>query len=181
MREQADTRPGRTTESESMADLGMMLAFALVLAYAESLLLFTFGIPGVKLGLANLAVVLTLYRTGARGAFLVSMLRIVLSGFLFGNLYGILYSLAGGLLSFLAMYLAKRAKCFSLSGVSIAGGVFHNIGQIAVAAFVVETKGLYYYLPFLLAAGVVTGFLIGMVSGQVLRRLPGSRTERNEL
>lgn len=181
MREQADTGPGRTTESGSMADLGMMLAFALVLAYVESLLPFTFGIPGVKLGLANLAVVLTLYRAGARQAFLVSMLRIVLSGFLFGNLYGILYSLAGGLLSFQAMYLAKKTKCFSLSGVSIAGGVFHNIGQIAVAAFVVETKGLYYYLPFLLAAGVATGFLIGMVSGQVLRRLPGSRTEKNEL
>ena len=181
MTERADRKDGRATESGGPADLGLMLAFALILAYAESLLPFTFGIPGVKLGLANLAVLLTLYRTGARQALLVSMLRIVLNGFVFGNLYGILYSLAGGLLSFLAMYLAKKTKCFSLLGVSIAGGVFHNTGQIAVAAFVVETKGLYYYLPFLLAAGVVTGFLIGMVSGQVLRRLPGSKTEKKEL
>ena len=118
------------------------------------------------------SVVLLLYRSGVRRAFWIDLLRILLNGFLFGNLYGILYSLAGGLLSFLVMAAAKETERFrfglSVTGVSIAGGVFHNAGQIAVAAFVVETAGLYYYLPPLLAAGAGTGFLIGLVSERIL-------------
>lgn len=153
------------------AYLGMILAFALILGYVESLIPFSFGVPGMKLGLANLAVLLTLYQSGTGEAFLIDLLRIVLSGFLFGNLYGILYSLAGGILSFAAMVFAKRTGRLSICGVSIAGGVFHNVGQISVAAFVVETKGLYYYMPPLLIAGVVTGFLIGVLSGQIVDRL----------
>ena len=149
----------------------MVLAFALILGYIESLIPFSFGIPGIKLGLANLAVLITLYRSGAKEAILVDLLRIVLSGFLFGNLYSILYSLAGGMLSFAAMVFARKTRRLSIYGVSITGGIFHNIGQIGVAAFVVETKGLYYYMPFLLIAGVVTGFLIGMLSKQIMGRL----------
>lgn len=166
-----DTVSGSFSAKET-AYLGMMLAFALILGYAESLLPFSFGIPGIKLGLPNLAVVLLLYRSGVRRAFWIDLLRILLNGFLFGNLYGILYSLAGGLLSFLVMVAAKETGRFrfglSVTGVSIAGGVFHNAGQIAVAAFVVETAGLYYYLPPLLAAGAGTGFLIGLVSERIL-------------
>ena len=124
---------------------GMMLAFALILGYVETLIHMPIGIPGIKLGL-------TLYQSGVRKAFLIDVLRIFLSGFLFGSLYGILYSLAGGLLSFLVMAAAKKLRCFGISGVSMAGGVFHNVGQIAMAAFVVETRGLYYYLPPLLIA-----------------------------
>lgn len=174
MRERkSDVAPGSSSAKET-AYLGMMLAFALILGYVESLLPLSFGIPGVKLGLPNLAVVLLLYRAGVRRAFWVDLLRILLNGFLFGNLYGILYSLAGGLLSFFVMAAAKGTKRFpfgfSVTGVSIAGGVFHNVGQIAVAAFVVETAGLYYYLPPLLAAGVGTGFLIGLVSERILIR-----------
>ena len=153
------------------AFLGMVLAFALILGYIESLIPFSFGIPGIKLGLANLAVLITLYRSGAKEAILVDLLRIVLSGFLFGNLYSILYSLAGGMLSFAAMVFARKTRRLSIYGVSITGGIFHNIGQIGVAAFVMETKGLYYYMPFLFIAGVVTGFLIGMLSKQIMGRL----------
>lgn len=153
---------------------GMLLAFALILGYVETLIPFSFGIPGIKLGLANLAVLLALYLTGAKEAFCLDVLRIVLSGFLFGNMYSILYSLAGGIVSFAAMCIVKKAKLFGISGVSMTGGIFHNIGQLMVAAFVVETKGIFYYLPPLLAAGVVTGFLIGAVSVQILGRLfPG--------
>ena len=152
---------------------GMMLAFALILGYVETLIPMPIGIPGIKLGLANLAVLLTLYQSGVRKAFLIDVLRIFLSGFLFGSLYGILYSLAGGLLSFLVMAAAKKLRCFGISGVSMAGGVFHNVGQIAMAAFVVETRGLYYYLPPLLIAGVITGFLNGTLGGQILSRIPG--------
>lgn len=149
----------------------MFLAFALILGYVEMLIPISFGIPGMKLGLANLAVLLALYRFGIKEAFLIDILRIVLSGFLFGNLYGILYSLAGGILSFLIMTLAKKTGRFGMSGVSMAGGVFHNIGQLAVAALVVETKGIFYYLPPLLVAGVITGFLIGMLAQQIWNRI----------
>ncbi len=149
----------------------MLLAFALILGYVETLIPFTFGIPGIKLGLANLAVVLALYLSGGREAFLIDILRIVLGGFLFGNMYSILYSMAGGLLSFFLMLLLKRTGRFGIPGVSMAGGVSHNIGQLIVAAFVVETKGLFYYMPILLAAGLLTGFLIGALSVGVLPRV----------
>ena len=105
------------------AFLGMVLAFALILGYIESLIPFSFGIPGIKLGLANLAVLITLYRSGAKEAILVDLLRIVLSGFLFGNLYSILYSLAGGMLSFAAMVFARKTRRLSIYGVSITGGI----------------------------------------------------------
>lgn len=151
----------------------MLLAFALILGYVETLIPFSFGIPGIKLGLANLAVLLALCLIGTKEAFLIDVLRIVLSGFLFGNMYSILYSLAGGLLSFFVMYLAKKTHRLGIPGVSVSGGIFHNIGQLAVAAFVVETKGIFYYLPPLLISGVVTGLLIGIVSDQVLYRIRG--------
>lgn len=150
--------------------MGMFLAAALILGYVESLIPFFFGIPGMKLGLANLAVVLVLYGAGTKEAFLIDMLRIILGGFLFGNLYSILYSMAGGILSFFVMLLLKKTRQFGIAGVSIAGGVSHNIGQLAIAVLVVETKGLFYYMPPLLAAGTVTGLLIGILAEQILRR-----------
>lgn len=149
----------------------MFLAFALILSYVEALLPFSFGIPGIKLGLANLAVLLVLYRLGIKEAFLTDILRIILNGFLFGNLYSIIYSMAGGVLSFLVMSTLKKTKRFSIVGVSMAGGVFHNIGQLFVAAFVVETIGIFYYIPPLLIAGIVTGLLIGLLSQQILARV----------
>lgn len=163
------------------AYLGMMLAFALILGYAESLLPLSFAIPGIKLGLPNLAVLLVLYRSGTKNAFIIAVLRIALSGFLFGSLYSILYSLAGGLVSFLMMICMKKTGRFGISGVSLAGGVTHNIGQLAVAAFVVETGGLFYYLPPLLVAGVVTGLLNGIVAGQIQRRLAGRSTDDDRM
>ena len=99
------------------------------------------------------------------------MTRVVLAGFLFGNLFGILYGLAGAVLSLAAMESLKLRSSFSVVGVSIAGGVSHNIGQLIVAMIVVETYQVGYYLPVLLAAGVVTGALIGIVCREVLRRI----------
>ena len=147
-------------------ELGFFLALALILGYVESLIPFSFGIPGIKLGLPNLIVVLLLYQGegNAKEALLVNMLRIVLSGFLFSNLYTILYALAGALLSFVAMIAGKRLNCFSMIGVSVLGGVFHNIGQIAVAMFVVKTFYVGYYLPFLIVAGTVTGAVLGVAA-----------------
>lgn len=128
---------------DKVAYLGVFLALALICSYVESLIPFYFGIPGVKLGLTNIVVVLMLYCVGTKEAFAISMLRIVLAGFLFGNLFSILYSLAGGMFSFLVMYLLKRTGKLGVLPVSVAGGMSHNIGQIAVAAFVVENINIF--------------------------------------
>lgn len=153
------------------AVLSMLTGFALMLSYVESLILLTPGIPGIKIGLANLAVVLCLYLYGWREALLVNFARVLLSAFLFGNMYGMLYSLAGALVSFAAMALSKRAGCFSAVGVSVFGGVFHNIGQLLMAIAVVWTIQVGYYLPWLMAAGCVTGIFIGFTAMEVMRHV----------
>ena len=126
-------------KTRKIAYLGVFLALALILSYVESLIPFYFGIPGVKLGLTNLIVVVMLYCTGTKEAFGVSVARILLAGFLFGNLFSILYSLAGGVLSFIVMCLLKKTGRFHVISVSVTGGISHNIGQLIAAAFVVET------------------------------------------
>lgn len=162
----------RKTTYRKAAYLGMYLAAALILSYVESLIPFSFGIPGIKLGLANLIVVLMLYLAGWQEALLVSILRIVLSGAMFGNLFGILYGLSGGLLSFLVMALLVRSDRFHVVTVSICGGVAHNAAQLAVAAWLVDSYYVIYYMPVLLIAGIVTGTLVGIVSREAGRRLP---------
>lgn len=153
--------------------LGVLLAFALILSYVESLIPFYFGIPGVKLGLANLAIVLVLYMYGIKDAFLLNLMRVLLAGFMFGNMFMILYSLAGAVCSMGSMYLFKKTDRFSILGVSMSGGIFHNIGQVAVAVFVTQTAGVVYYLPVLLISGVVTGWCIGILAGRMLRYTNG--------
>ncbi len=167
------------------AELGLMLALALILSYVESMIPFSFGIPGIKLGLPNLIVLLLLYEKpntgGEREALLVNVLRIVLSGFLFSNLYTILYALAGAAFSFAAMALGRRTKRFSMIGVSVLGGVFHNVGQLLVAMAVVETLAVAYYVPFLIVAGTVTGAVLGIAGTTLLpylRRLEEEREQR---
>ncbi len=150
------------------AESGLFLAVALILSYVESLIPFSFGIPGIKLGLPNLIVVLLLYRGEAGRAVVVNVLRILLSGFLFGNLFAIFYAMAGAVCSFSAMAIGKRAGCFSIAGVSVLGGVFHNIGQIVVAMAVVETFYVGYYMPFLILAGTVTGAVLGIAAMELL-------------
>lgn len=154
------------------AFLSVMIAFTLILSYIEYLVPFYFGAPGIKLGLANFIIVLMLYRFGWKEALAVNGIRIILSGFLFGNLFAIMYSIAGAMISFLFMLIIKKIKGFSILGVSICGGVTHNIGQLLIAMFVVQTKGVLYYIPVLLIGGVITGLLIGILASQVLKRLP---------
>ncbi|MCH5262583.1 MAG: Gx transporter family protein [Lachnospiraceae bacterium] len=154
--------------TKKIAQLGLFLALALILAYVEFLIPLSFGIPGIKLGLPNLIVVILLYRNNTKEALLINILRIVLSGFLFSNLYTILYALAGALFSFIAMMIGRRMRCFSVIGVSVLGGVFHNIGQIIVAMIVVNTVYVGYYVPFLIVAGTVTGALLGFVAMELI-------------
>lgn len=159
------------------AYFGVFTALALIFSYVETFIPIPFGIPGVKLGLANLMIVIMLYKGTAKEACLLSVVRILLSGFLFGSLFSILYSLAGGMFSLAVMIGLKRRKKYSVIGVSIAGGVFHNIGQLIVAMAVVETLSVGYYVPVLLVAGCVTGALIGIVSEAVLKRTANIRLE----
>lgn len=156
------------------AYLGLFLALALICSYVESLIPFSFGIPGVKLGLTNIVVILMLYEMGWKDALMISVLRIFLAGLLFGNMFSILYSLAGGLLSFLSMVVLKRSGKFKIISISAAGGVTHNLGQIVMAAVIVENKNLFYYFPLLFLAGIVTGIFIGIVAQEIRLRLPRS-------
>jgi len=152
--------------------MALFTALAMIFSYLEFLLPIPLPFPGIKLGLANLAIVVPLYLWGFFPALAISLLRLFLVGITFGSLATILYSLFGALLSLTVMAGLKKWNLFSVTGVSIAGGVCHNIGQLAAAALIVENTRLFYYLPVLLAAGALTGFAIGAVSAQVLKRLP---------
>ena len=158
----------KNKKAKSIAVFALMIALAFTLSYLESLLPFSIGIPGVKLGLANLVVVVALYTLGEKQALPIAIIRILLAGFTFGNTYSLIYSLCGGLLSFAVMCIAKRTK-LSETGVSVAGGVSHNIGQLAAAAVLMGTAKIAYYLPVLLIAGLITGFLIGILSTKIIK------------
>ena len=153
------------------AVFGVFTALALIFSYVELLIPINFGIPGAKLGLANLVIVIVLYKTDWKEALLLSVVRIILAGFLFGNLFGILYSLAGGILSLAVMTLLKKTGAFSVIGVSMAGGVSHNVGQLIIAMLVVETYAVGYYLTVLLITGLITGTLIGIAGREMLKRI----------
>ena len=153
------------------AYFGVFTALALILSYVEMLIPVSFGIPGAKLGLANLIIVVMLYKTDWKEALLLSVVRIVLAGFIFGNMFSILYSLAGGVLSLAVMAGLKRTGSFGVAGVSVAGGVSHNVGQLLAAAWVTGTAGVFSYLPVLLAAGSLAGVAVGAAAGMVIRRI----------
>ncbi|MCI8375364.1 MAG: Gx transporter family protein [Lachnospiraceae bacterium] len=157
--------------SKKTAVYGMLIALAFLLSYVETLIPFSFPIPGIKLGLANLVVLVALYSLGIRGAFAVSMVRILLSGLTFSSLSVMLYSLSGGLLSFFVMAAVRHSASFSITGVSVLGGVAHNLGQLSVAVWVVKSPALLFYLPALLIAGTVAGALIGLLGGLVTERI----------
>ncbi|MBP3727600.1 MAG: Gx transporter family protein [Pseudobutyrivibrio sp.] len=158
-------------KTKRIACLGLFIALAFVLSYVEYLLPLNIGIPGAKVGLANLVVMVALYTLGKKDAALLSVVRVVLVGFTFGNLAMMLYSMAGALLSFVVMLIAKRTKLFSIAGVSVLGGVFHNVGQIIVAMFALETASLLYYLPFLIVIGTISGIVIGVISSMITVRV----------
>lgn len=158
-----------------VAVFGVFTSLALILSYVELLIPINFGIPGMKLGLANLLVVILLYKGCPRDALLLSVIRILLSGLIFRNMFSIFYSLGGGLLSLAVMVFLKKTGQFTVAGISIGGGASHNVGQLLVAMFVVQTYQVGYYLPVLLIAGVITGAVIGILSAEVLKRTQSIR------
>lgn len=157
---------------KSVALLGICSALAMVLSYLESLIPLSFAIPGIKLGLANIAIVFVLYKLGAKEAVIVSLVRIVWVAILFGNALTLAYSAAGAVLSLTAMILLKRTERFSTVGVSVIGGILHNTGQILVAMMVMETAQIVYYLPVLCISGIAAGVAVGLVSAVLVKRVP---------
>lgn len=149
--------------------LGMLIALALVFGYLETLIPVSIGIPGVKLGLANLVTMVALYTLDAKSAWLVLLCRVVLSSMLFGNLTMLLYSLAGAVVSLTAMLCIRRIACFSVMGVCIVGGVMHNMGQLLAARLVVDNRTIWYYFPVLCIAGMLCGGLIGILAGMIIQ------------
>lgn len=150
--------------SSKVAQYGLFAALAILMGYVEMLIPLPLLVPGMKLGLANVIIVIVLYHMDTKSAFFISLVRVLMSGLLFQGFAGLLYSLAGALLSLAVMALLKKTGKVSITGVSVMGGVFHNVGQIIVAAAVVGNIKMAYYLPFLLVTGVVTGFVIGAVA-----------------
>lgn len=156
---------------EKTAYFGVFAALAIIFGYIEVIFPFHVGIQGVKLGIANLVIVIVLYKMGNRASVAISVIRIIVSGFLFSNAFSILYSLAGSILSLIVMAFLKKKSWFSVYGVSVAGGVMHNMGQLIMAAIVTQTVNIFYYIPVLLAAGAIAGLVIGILSSEMLRHL----------
>lgn len=161
----------RKLDTKNIAVMGLCLCLALILSYVETLIPFSIGIPGIKLGLANAAIVFVLYYIGDWQGAVINILRVLLSGLIFGNMYSIIYSMSGAILSTAVMILIKRLTSLSPISVSAAGGVTHNIGQLIAAAITVENIRILYYVPVLVVAGIIFGLLVGAVVYQILKRL----------
>ena len=156
---------------KKVAYYGVFAALAVIIAYIERLIPIPIPVPGIKLGLANVVIVIILYAFNPRWAISISVLRVVLVSLLFSGVSGAMFALSGAILSFVVMHIVKRAKLFGVVGVSVTGGVTHGIAQIGVAAIIVQTPGLMFYTPVLIIAGVLTGVLIGYTAGFALKSL----------
>lgn len=158
-------------KTKKLAVCAVLAAVGLIFSYVEALIPFSPGLPGVKPGFANIVVVFALYRFGGSYALAVNVVRIALAGLLFGSPFSALYALAGGTVSLGAMILVRKAGIFSVTGTSMAGGVFHNLAQLLVAACVVQTVQVISYLPVLIFSGVAAGIFNGIIAQLCLDRL----------
>jgi len=150
---------------------GILVSLAFIASYIEVLIPFNFHIPGMKLGLANIAVLIALYTGGEKAGITVSIIRIILVGLTFGNPYSAIYGLSGGVMSLAVMIVLKKTDFFGMTGVSMAGGVAHNIGQLLCAMILLKLPAVFTYLSYLILVGTVTGALIGIIDEEVLKRL----------
>ena len=158
-------------KTKKIAVLALAIAPAMILSFVESQIPAFVAIPGVKIGLANIAVVFVLYKLGWKEAVLISLVRVVMVSMLFGTLVSLFYSVAGAVLSLTGMVLLKKTGLFSTVAVSVTGGVLHNVGQILMACLLLETNVIVYYLPFLILSGVIAGVVIGVVSAIMVNRV----------
>ena len=158
-------------KTKKVAFLGMCIALSMILSFVESQIPPLAAVPGVKMGLPNIVMVFMLYKVGAKETAIVSILRVILVGILFGTPLSMIYSLVGAALSLIGMILLKKTNLFAPITVSVAGGILHNIGQIATACIVMETAQIAYYLPVLFISGTIAGILIGLTAAMILKRL----------
>lgn len=158
-------------KSKRIAELGLMIALAFVLSYLESLIPLQLGIPGAKLGLANIVTLIAIARLGLKDAMAVAVARAILSGITFGSLYSMLFSLAGGIVSAFIMGKMIRIKSFGMIGISVVGGVSHNLGQLCVAMVVLKSLDLKFYAGFLILCGIITGVITGVICMLVLENI----------
>ena len=157
--------------TKKIATLSLLIAVAMILSYVESLFPVFIAVPGVKLGLSNIATVFALYTLGTSAAICVSLVRVCLSSLLFGNVMGLIYSLAGAALALIFMITLKKLTPLSSVGVSVAGGVAHNAGQVISAAILMENAGIVSYLAPLVISGTLSGILIGLCAGILVKRI----------
>lgn len=165
-------------KTSKIAKYGLLIALAMVMSYIESLVPAFFAVPGMKLGLTNVVVLFALYGMDYKSAILINIIRILLTGFMFGNGVSILYSLAGGILSGLIMILLKRFTSLKMVTVSVAGGISHNLGQILVAMAMLQTTSIIWYLVLLWFSGIGAGIVVGIIGGEILKRVPSSIREK---
>ncbi|MCR5024328.1 MAG: Gx transporter family protein [Lachnospiraceae bacterium] len=158
-------------QGKKTAFLALSVTLGLILSYVEALIPVFAGVPGMKPGLSNILIVFLLFRYGIAEAATVNLLRILIAGILFGNPFSIVYSLSGAVFAIIGMALLKRTGMFSVYGVSMAGGMLHNAGQILVAAFIVENYNIVLYLPVLIVSGCITGFIVGFIGGVIIKRV----------
>ena len=176
-----DKRPGAAgsanradNHTKRIATAAVLATLALMFSYLETLIPLSVTMPGVKLGIANLVVLIALYKLDFRYAFAINLVRIVISGLLFSGVFGMIYSLAGGMLSLLVMWILKKTNLFSIVGVSMAGGVFHNIGQLLIASALVSDLRMFLYLPILMFSGLASGIIIGILCHFILQKTPNA-------
>jgi len=160
--------------AKRIALCGVLTSCALIFAYVEYLIPISIGVPGIKLGLANIVVIVALYRLGLAYAFAINVVRIVIASLLFTGALGMMFGLTGGILSLALMAALKKTDAFSVTGISAAGGAVHNLGQLAVAAALIESFAVVFYLPILLVSGVLTGLAVGLAATVVIQRIPGT-------
>lgn len=168
------TAVGRTHgwSTKRITYTGMFVAIAMVFSYLESMIPVNIVVPGVKLGLANMVTIVVMYRLRISDAWIVSLVRVVLSSLLFGNMTVMVYSMAGAVLSLLVMSICRKKDLFGLLGTSILGGVSHNAGQIVMAAFLMKSGNIMLYIPVLCISGTIAGVCIGLVGAVLVRKLP---------
>lgn len=157
--------------TKQLVTLSVLIAVAMILSYIESMIPAFVAVPGVKMGLSNIATVFALYALGWPFAICVSVVRVLLSALLFGNVVSLIYSLSGAALALLVMILLKKFDLFSSVGISVAGGVCHNIGQVIAACIVMETSAIAVYIIPLLLSGTISGVVIGLIAGNLVERV----------
>jgi heptaprenyl diphosphate synthase len=158
-------------KTKKIATYGVMAALAMILSYVEMQLPAFVAIPGVKLGLTNIVVLVALYKIGYKSALFINIVRIIAVSLLFGTFMSFAFSFTGGMLSTLVMILLKKSEKFSAVGVSVAGGITHNIGQILAAMLLLNTKAIIWYLPVLWLSGILSGLLIGLIGALIVKRI----------